>query len=342
MIQKADSSIHVTTGGTQQPVVHHVHHGYYLTPAQAIARLPKDATPYQKDSAVQAHARISEIHWSEMPDTLHMPGHGKGKTTKDSDLPQHYYRESFFSGDSLLHPELKGGRQGVAGDPIPYTIAGDNFITMLLLGCFVLAMFTMARTRAFIIRQVKSFYYLSNQHTKAQTETSDEVWFQLFMVLQTCLLFSIAYFFYVRDRIGDNFIISQYQLIFVFTGVFICYFLFRAFLFWLTGWVFYNRKKNLQWQKSFLFLTSAEGVLMFPVVMLLAYFDLPIKSVFAYTLLIVFFIKILSFYRQYVIFFRRNGIFLQIILYFCALEIVPLCVLWGLLLVVNNYLKVNF
>ena len=324
---------------TQQPVVHH---GYYLTPAQAISRLPKDATPAQQDSAVQRHAKISEIHWSEMPDTLHMPGHVKGKTTKDSDLPLHYYKESFFSGDSLLHPELKGGRQGVAGDPIPYTIAGDNFITSLLLGCFIIAMFTMARTHSFIVRQVKSFYYLSEVHAKGQTETSAEVWFQLFMVLQTCLLFSIVCFFYVRDKIGDSFIISQYQIVFVFAGMFIAFFLCRAFLYWLTGWVFYNKKKNIQWQKSFLFLTSAEGTLMFPIVMLLAYFNLSIQSVFVYTLLIVLFIKILSFYRLYVIFFRRNGIFLQIILYFCALEIVPLCVFWGLLLVVNNYLKLNF
>ena len=128
MILKAESSTHETTGGTQQPVVHH---GYYLTPAQAINRLPKDATPAQQDSAVQAHAKISEIHWSEMPDTLHMPGHGKGKTVNDSDIPQHYYRESYFSNDSLFHPELKGGRQGVAGDPVPYSIAGDNFISSL-------------------------------------------------------------------------------------------------------------------------------------------------------------------------------------------------------------------
>ena len=339
MTLKAESSTHETTGGTQQPVVHH---GYYLTPAQAISRLPKDATPAQQDSAVQAHAKISEIHWSEMPDTLHMPGHGKGKTVNDSDIPQHYYRESYFSNDSLFHPELIGGRQGVAGDPVPYTIAGDNFISSLLLGCFVVAMFTMARTRAFIIRQIKGFYYLSNTNTKTQTETSGEVWFQLFMGLQTCLLFAIVYFFYIRDKIGDSFIISQYQIVFVFTGLFICYFLCKAYLYWLTGWVFYDKKKNLQWQKTFLFLSSAEGTLMFPVVMLLTYFNLSMSSVFVYALFVIFFVKFLSFYRLYVIFFRRNGIFLQIILYFCALEIVPLCVLWGILLVVNNYLKVNF
>ena len=136
------SSIQETTGSSQQPVVHH---GQYLTPAQAISRLPKDATPAQQDSAVQAHAKFSEIHWSRQPDTLHMPGHNKGKSAKDIQIPQ-YYRESYFSGDTLFHPELPGGRQGVTGTPIPYTIAHDNFITSLLLGCFIIAMFTLAHT----------------------------------------------------------------------------------------------------------------------------------------------------------------------------------------------------
>ncbi|MBQ6063882.1 MAG: DUF4271 domain-containing protein [Prevotella sp.] len=339
MAQSAETyTIQGTTGGSQQPVVHH---GKYLTPAEAISRLPKDATPAQQDSAVQAHAKFSEIHWSQQPDTLHMPGHGKGKSVKDIHIPQ-YYRESFFSKDTLFHPELQGGRQGVAGEPIPYSIANDNLITSLLLGCFIIAMFTMARTRAFITRQIKSFYYISHEQANQLTETSGEVWFLLFMGLQTCLLFAIIYINYVRERMGDTFIIEQYQMVGMFTFIVATYFLIRSILYWLTGWVFFSKKKNVQWQRSSLFLISAEGMLLFPIVILLTYFNITMKSVMIYAFFIVIFIKILSFYKLYVIFFKRKGIFLQIFLYFCALEIVPLFVIGGLLLIINNYLKVNF
>ena len=88
------------------------------TPSQVIGWLPKDATPAQMDSAIQRHIKPSEIHWSERPDTLHLPGHSAGKSYRDVSLPQ-YYRESFFSTDSMFHPELVGGRLGVAGAPIP-------------------------------------------------------------------------------------------------------------------------------------------------------------------------------------------------------------------------------
>ena len=85
-----------------------------LTPKEVLKWLPKNATPAQQDSMIQAHIKPSEIHWSNMPDTLHLPGHQPGKSFLDVSLPQ-YYRESFFSKDSLFHPELKGGR------PVSYT-----------------------------------------------------------------------------------------------------------------------------------------------------------------------------------------------------------------------------
>ncbi len=46
--------------------------------------------------------------------------------------------------------------------------------------------------------------------------------------------------------------------------------------------------------------------------------------------------------KAYIIFFRRNGVFLQIFLYFCALEVVPLFALWGGLVLISHYLKINF
>ncbi|MFC2384027.1 MAG: DUF4271 domain-containing protein [Hoylesella saccharolytica] len=52
--------------------------------------------------------------------------------------------------------------------------------------------------------------------------------------------------------------------------------------------------------------------------------------------------KLLSFYKQFVLFFRQKAGFLQIFLYFCALEIVPLCALLRTLAIAADYLKINF
>lgn len=312
-----------------------------LTPKEVLSWLPKNATPAQQDSAIQHHIKPSPIHWSERPDTLHMPGHSKGKSITDVSLPQ-YYRESFFAKDSLYHPELTGGRLGVAGDPVPYTIAGDNLITALLLGCFMLAMISFSKSMDFIIRQAKNFFRVPRANATTITETSGELWVQLFLVVQTCLLSSLIFFFYTRTYVADTFIIEHYQMIGIYTGVIAAYFLVKTVAYWIAGWVFFDRKKIEQWMKANLFLIAIEGVLLFPIVMLLAYFDLSMKNALVYVVIVIILSKILSFYKTYIIFFRRNGVFLQNILYFCALEMTPLASLWGVLVLINSFLKVNF
>ncbi|MCR5131922.1 MAG: DUF4271 domain-containing protein [Prevotella sp.] len=312
-----------------------------ITPKEVLSWLPKDATPAQQDSAIQKHVKISEIHWSQQPDTLHMPGHSKGKSFRDVSLPQ-YYKESFFSKDSLFHPELSGGRLGVAGDPVPYTIAGDNLVTGLLLGCFILAMIALAKSREFILRQAKSFFHVQRGTTTEITETSGEIWVQLGLVIQTCLLFAITYFLYVRTYVTDTFTIEQYQIIGLFTAVIAGYCLVKALLYWMVDSVFFDSRAHDQWMKSYLFILSLEGVLMFPLVMLLAYFDLAIPSAVIYVAIVIIFVKMLTFYRLFIIFFREKSFFLQNILYLCALEVVPLAALWGVLVLMSNILKVNF
>ena len=44
------------------------------TVRQVLSWLPRDATPAQQDSAVQAHIKPSDITWSQCPDNLHLPG----------------------------------------------------------------------------------------------------------------------------------------------------------------------------------------------------------------------------------------------------------------------------
>lgn len=341
MVQQADS---IQTDAaleteSQQQVLRQ--HSSQLTPKEVLSWLPKNATPAQQDSMIRAHIKPSEIHWSKMPDTLHLPGHKAGKSFRDVSLPQ-YYRESFFSKDSLFHPELKGGRLGVAGDPVPYTVAGDSFITSLLLVCFLLACIAFSKSKLFVIRQAKTFFRTPRIGTTEVTETSSEVRYQFFFVLQTCLLLAIGYFIYSKASISDTFIVDQYQVISIYAGCMGGYFLLKAFLYVISGWVFFEKKKNVQWLKAYLFLISCQGVALFPMVMLLSYFDFPLQIAVIYTLTILGLVKLLAFLKAYIIFFRRNGVFLQIFLYFCALEVIPLFALWGGLVLISHYLKINF
>jgi hypothetical protein len=304
--------------------------------------LPRDATPAQQDSAIQAHFKPSEIHWSEHPDTLHLPGHDAGVDLMKSDLPQ-YYREGFFSKDSMFHPELQGGRYGVAGDPVPYSVRNDNIITSLLLACFIFAVIAFANARRFIIRQAKDIIYLPHEGTTEFSETSNEIRFQLTLVLITSLLIALLFYFYTLRYIGETFVLrSQYTLITIFLGITVGYFLLKVALYSFVNQVFFDSKRNQQWIKALLFIISIEGVLFFPALVFGAYFELDINKVITYVIIAVVIVKLLTIYKCYIIFFRRNVVHLQIILYFCTLEMIPLLAFWGVLVITANYLKINF
>ena len=116
----------------------------------------------------------------------------------------------------------------------------------------------------------------------------------------------------------------------------------KFLLYSIVDWVFFDKKKNIQWMKSFIFIISTEGILLFPIVLLFAFFHISVSSAVIYTLLVVFISKLLSFYKTYIIFFARNAAILQSFLYFCALELMPLGILWGIIMATSEYLKTIF
>ena len=313
-----------------------------LTPAMVISWLPSNATPAQQDSAIQSRFKPSEIHWSGRPDTLHLPGHDKGHNLLDVQLPQ-YYREGFFSKDTLFHPELPGGRYGVAGDPIPYSVHNDSIISTFLLICFVMMIISLSNAKHFIISQAKNFIYVPREGITELSETGTELRFLMLLVFLDSLFLSLLYYFYSIERFGETYILkSQYYLLGIFLGITLCYFLLRFIAYSLVNNIFFDGKRNGHWLKALLFISALEGTLLFPLVIFWTYFGLSVGNAIICFNIILVIVKILTIYKCYVIFFRQNVFKLQIILYFCTLEIVPLLAFWGALEITANSLKINF
>ncbi len=193
------------------------------------------------------------------------------------------------------------------------------------------------------MRQAKNFFRVQREGTTAINETTNEFRFQFFLAAQTCLSLSLAAFFYAQEYSSDTFLVSsQYQLIAIFFGVFVAYFSVKALLYSFVDWVFFSGRQNERWMKSYLFITSVEGVVMFPIVVSQAYFGLSVKDTILYIAAVVVLARLLSLYKCFSIFFRQKGIYMQIILYFCALEAIPLLALCGGLAVLISYLNINF
>ena len=303
------------------------------TTYQIISELPKDATEWQKDSAVQAYFHPGENnHYSDQPDTLGLPGQ-RADATHIVDYGKLCRPDAFA--DTLF--QGRGTAQvGLSAPDVPYHTGSDWLISSSLIIGMLAAILAFAVSRGFVERQVKNFFYTEN-------DTTSELRNQILLVAFTCLILAVAYYCYALFWNGNQFdVASNSQLIGIYIAAFVGYFLFKAILYQFVNWVFFDRKKIEQWNKSLLFITAMEGVIMTPVVMMMLYGGLPLKISLIILLCVAFFVKMLSFYKCYLIFFRRMGAILQNILYFCALELTPLAVLFGLMEAYNNNLEINF
>ena len=284
---------------------------------------PTDST--QLDSVAQA-------------DTLATFGVNATPTKKPSELKLTDY--GFFAGSKYFHPELGLDRNGVAGDPAPYNVANDNVITGLLLVFFIVATVLISSTRDFIVRQTRSFFH-STRRTANIGETTAEVNLQLVLVLQTALMGGILYYMYAREVMGMSFSIdSPLAVIGIFCAVFFGYFLLKAVLYSIVNWVFFGKQSRQQWWKTWLYLTALEGVALFPLVLLLVYLDISPQAWLVTLLIVAITIKILTFYKAFCIFFRQTRLYLQFFLYLCALELMPMASLAGLMSMLSSRLQI--
>ncbi len=301
----------------------------------------KGAAP---DSAAtdSAAAHAPTIRYSQRPDTLHLPGYPIGRSPRQVSLTQ-YWREGFFAADTTATLATPAGGYGVAGHPLPRSLRSDDAVTLALLACFAIALTAISRSSRFIVRQAKGLLHTPGDNRADVAETSAEVRFQLFLVLQTCLLLALLQHSYTTTFIGTTAAPgARYLLMGAFMAAFVAYFALKALLYAVANTTFFGRLKSRLWLKSQLFLTAAEGVLLFPVVLLTAYFDIRPAATAWWVAIVLIIVKMLALHKCKSIFFKRPNGFLQIILYFCTLEMVPLAGLWAALVEMGNYLTTNF
>lgn len=311
-----------------------------LTPYRVLQALRPDATEEQKDSAIQANFKAGAVPYNTRTDTMTSFGI---RVVKMKPIEKTRFMDTaYFHGGKYFHPERGLPTAGIAGDPAPYLLRNDNTITSLLLGCFLLAMFSFSFSKDLFLQQLKNFFFVPRSVAE-MVESAVERRFQLFFVLQTAMLLGIIYYVYQTIYLHANFRIdSQLALIGLFTGAFAGYFVLKYWVYKFVNWIFFPHQKSKQWNRTWRLLTSTEGVLLFPLVLLVVYFDLPLTSAFAYTVSVIILVKILTFYKCFTIFFSSSNVYLQIILYFCALELMPVMTSWGILEMIASYLNINF
>jgi len=228
---------------------------------------------------------------------------------------------------------------GKAGDPIPYRFRTDNFVTIVLLLSFFLVVWVISRSRTFLEHSAKDFFHPRQRENLFAERTENELRGQLFLVFQTCFVLAVLFFDCTQEIQQEVFNqVSPYKLLGVSTFGFCIYYGLKVGLYNFVNAVFFNREQQKQWAEAYMLTVLALGVSLFPVALLVVYFDLSFTHLIWGTAILYAVDKLLLIYKAYHIFFHYPFGWVHLILYFCTLEVTPALILWRALTYINNIL----
>ena len=231
--------------------------------------------------------------------------------------------------------------EGELGTPRPYSVRYDDVLTLLLLVCSVVLLIAIGTSMRTVKSYFKEFFFPSAADDDDVSGSMS--YLQIFLFTMTCVTVAFCSFIYANSEVEGIFVIdSSIAVVGIFFVATAVYFLLKWLVYSIVNNVLFGSKKSLQWNRAFFFITAFEGLLLFPLPLIMVYFKLSAGIGVYYFIFVLFLSKILSFFKSQSIFFRQKILFLQNILYFCALEMTPLLAFGGIWLVLAHFLKVKF
>lgn len=148
----------LTSNGSSGAREGFVSHPTEIQSEKIIESLPADATPAQQDSAIQAMLPPRPTVRSARPDTLNLPGWQIPSDKTALSVQDIRYDENFFSTSPYYHAEINIRPTDMDADPLPYLLRHDDWVTGILLCCFLVVMTIFANSKKFIKQRLQDFF----------------------------------------------------------------------------------------------------------------------------------------------------------------------------------------
>lgn len=247
----------------------------------------------------------------------------------------------FFSGSEWVRTDSIVHLVGISGDPVPYRLSNDVFVTITLMLCIFMAGFVICRSMRALGLQIKSFFHLRDRSEDFSLKSEGEVKDQIFVVLLESFVLSLLLFSYFSRMVTDYFTtVSPYVMLLVDMGILLVYFAYKYSILNLFNWTFFDESSRQTWMRGYNLIAFGKATFLLVLVLVVLYFDLPLKvCILAFVVLLIV-AEMLVLYKTQQIFFTSPLGLIPTILYFCALELLPLFFLWEILVKANEILVI--
>ncbi len=216
---------------------------------------------------------------------------------------------------------------GKTGIPIPYQLRMDDGITGVMLLCFFMLSYVFSSGKHFLYQQLKDFFLVRERNNLFMEEANVNFVYRLLLVLNTCLTIGLLASDFLSNSYGNTIHTHPFMWLCIYTGVALLYYAFKYLSYSFINWIFFDKIKRNIWIESFFLVFVTEGILLFILLLFVVYFELSSTYKFFFTTLILLIGKVMLVCKCAQIFFGKIHRSFYLILYLCALEVMPLFLL---------------
>ena len=245
--------------------------------------------------------------------------------------------DSLLATDSMLfrgNVGYRGSGVGMQAQPLPPALFRNDGVSIALLSCFLLTLLYLASSRRRLSERIKTFFRPKQSTTTssiAEPETYE--WVHLLLGCQLSIIGALLFYSYAREQLSVDLInLTPLTLLGIYTAVFMTMLIVKQRLYHFVHAIFFTTAERRRWYESYSLLFIIESLVLFPLALLSVYFDLAPEKVSISLAILLLFVKILLFFKSFSVFFGKLKGCLHLILYFCALEAIPLLIAVGILI----------
>lgn len=227
---------------------------------------------------------------------------------------------------------------GKEGIPVPYQLRTDDSITGVVLLCFFILTYVLSNGKHFLLQQLKGFFSIRERSNLFAEETNVDFRFRLLLVVNTCLVAGLLLFEHIGNYASPQLHAHPVRWLGIYAGISLAYYAAKYLSYTFINWIFFDKAKCKIWLDSFFLVFAVEGLLLFPLLLLVVYFDLSVENKLLFVGIIFLLGKIMLLCKSAGIFFVKFHRAFYLIVYFCALEIVPCFLLGRTLITISSLL----
>lgn len=219
--------------------------------------------------------------------------------------------------DTLIHCAER-----IQGIPAIAPLYGNDCFVCILIICFFIIAAVLSSREA-VLDDTFSDFFLLREHTKEGVKTTQTLYMRLGLFLVSLVSTSLFLTAYLLRRGVFDVGHSHYALL-TLSGLLLGAYLLKQVLFRAVNWVFFDKSQTSAWYYSYANWVILSGALMFLVALLSVFFDLSLHAMSIFGILYIILVEIGLFYKAFHIFYAKRYGLLQLFVYLCTLELMPL------------------